>query len=80
MAFYSEPKFGSCVDARRKIVDAGFNLSGNSHDSRSMLWCKSYDHIMAILDGHIIACNPAFMKSGKLSSKIMKLKDNTLEN
>ena len=67
-------------DPLRKIVDAGVNSPENFHNSKSTLWCDIYDHKIAIPDGNILLWYSTFMTSGKLSSKIAKLKETALEN
>ena len=67
-------------DPQGKIVDAAVNLPGNFHDSKSTLWCRIYNHIMDLPDGYIVVCDSAFMTSGSLENKLIKLKETTLED
>jgi len=67
-------------DPQGKIVDAAVNLPGNFHDSKSTLWRRIYNHIMDLPDGYIVVCNSAFMISGLLENKLIKLKETTLED
>ena len=54
-------------------MDAGVNLPGNFHDSKSTLWCNIYDHIMALPDGYVVVCDSAFNTGGRLKGKLVKL-------
>jgi hypothetical protein len=67
-------------DLRGKIVDVGVNLPGNFHDSKSTMFCYIYNHIMALPNGYMVICDSAFMTSGRLEDKLIKLKDTTLKD
>ena len=56
------------------------NLPRNFHDSKATLWCRIYDHLRALPDGYIVVCDSAFMTSGTLKNKLIKLKETTLED
>ena len=55
-------------DPLGKVIDAGVNLIGNFHCSKSTLCCHAYYHMMALSDGHVLECDSSFAKSGKLKS------------
>ena len=40
----------------------------------------TYDHVIDMPNGHVLACDSAFTTSGKLNGKIVKLKETALEN
>jgi hypothetical protein len=62
-------------DPNGKIIDAGVNLPGNFHDSKSTLWCNIYDHIESLPEGFVVVCDSAFNTGGKLKDKLVKLAD-----
>ena len=57
------------------IVDAAVNCPGNFHDSKSTLWTGIYDHIANLPDGFIVVCDSAFVCTGRMEGKLVKLKD-----
>ena len=57
------------------IIDAAVNCPGNFHDSKSTLWTGMYDHIAALPDGFIVVCDSAFVCTGKMKGKLVKLRD-----
>ena len=61
-------------DPYGKIVDAVINCPGNFHDSKSTLWGRIYDHIVAIPAGYVVVCDSAFETRGDLAGKLVKLK------
>ena len=67
-------------DPNGKIIDAGVNLPGNFHDSKSTLWCHIYDHISDLPDGYKVVCDSAFSTGGRMKDKLVKLKENTNNN
>jgi hypothetical protein len=62
-------------DPNGKIIDAGVNLPGNFHDSKSTLWCNIYDHIIGLPEGYVVVCDSAFNTGGLLKTKLVKLKE-----
>ena len=48
------------------------------HDSKSVLWCETQVHMRALSNGRALAYDPTFVTSGKLKSKIVKLREANL--
>lgn len=63
-------------DPNGKIVDAGINLPGNFHDSKSSMYANLYNHIESLPDPYVIVADSAFQTVGKLEDKIKKLHEN----